>query len=82
MEIAKVSAKGQLTIPAGLRKKLGLKRGSRVTIIQKENGFRVKLLNKKYFEEMVGVLGKKGELLRGLLRERKLDRIREDRRFG
>lgn len=81
MEIAKLSTKGQLVVPAGVRKKLGLKKGTKVVIIEEENGFRVKLLNRKYFDEMAGILGTKGDLLKSLLREKELERRREDRKF-
>ena len=37
MEIAKISSKGQITIPVSIRKKLRLKSGDKV-VIQEENG--------------------------------------------
>lgn len=37
MEIAKVSSKGQITIPASVRKALRLKSGDKI-VIQEENG--------------------------------------------
>ena len=36
--IAKVSSKGKITIPITIRKMLGLKAGSKVIFIQKDNG--------------------------------------------
>ena len=82
METAKISANGQIVVPAEIRKRLKLRKGSKLTIIEEENGFKVRLLNKKYFEELAGTIGTKGELLKGLLRERELDRRREDRKVG
>ncbi len=82
MEVAKMSTKGQLVVPEDIRKKLGLRRGSKVVVIEEENGFRVKLLNKKYFMEIAGILGTKGDMLKSLLREKKLERRREDGKFG
>jgi len=38
MTSAKVNSKGQITIPAEVRKKLGLKPGMRVWFIEDENG--------------------------------------------
>ncbi|MCX7795039.1 MAG: AbrB/MazE/SpoVT family DNA-binding domain-containing protein [bacterium] len=46
MEIAKVSSKGQITIPAEIRKKLNLKEGDKVLFIE-ENG-KIVLLNAGY----------------------------------
>lgn len=46
MEIAKVSSKGQITIPAEIRKKLNLKEGDKVLFLE-ENG-KIILLNAGY----------------------------------
>lgn len=43
MELAKVTSKGQITIPIEIRKKLGIKAGSKVLFIE-ENG-RIYLTN-------------------------------------
>lgn len=37
MEVAKISSKGQITIPASVRRKLKLKSGDKI-VIQEENG--------------------------------------------
>ncbi len=37
MEVAKISSKGQITIPASVRRKLRLKSGDKI-VIQEENG--------------------------------------------
>ena len=37
MEVAKISSKGQITIPVSVRKKLRLKSGDKI-VIQEENG--------------------------------------------
>ena len=37
MELAKITLRGQITIPAGIRKKLGIKDGDKVVFIE-ENG--------------------------------------------
>ena len=38
MEIAKVTSKGQVTIPKEIREKLNLKKGDKVLFIEKEDG--------------------------------------------
>lgn len=43
MELAKVTSKGQVTIPIEIRKKLGLKEGTKM-LFQEENG-RIYVLN-------------------------------------
>jgi AbrB family looped-hinge helix DNA binding protein len=41
MEIAKVTAEGQITVPIDVRRKLGLNTGSRLLFIENGNGFLV-----------------------------------------
>lgn len=43
MELAKVTAKGQITLPVGIRKKLGVKQGDKVLFL--EEGNRIVLIN-------------------------------------
>ena len=37
MELAKITSKGQITIPIGIRKKLGLKDGDKVLFLEEGN---------------------------------------------
>jgi AbrB family looped-hinge helix DNA binding protein len=39
MEMAKVTAKGQITVPIDVRRRLGLSDGSRMLFIEQDNGF-------------------------------------------
>ena len=39
MEMAKVTSKGQITVPLDVRRRLGLSKGSRILFIEQENGF-------------------------------------------
>lgn len=43
MELAKVTSKGQVTIPVGIRKKLGIKNGDKVLFI--EDAGRIYMMN-------------------------------------
>lgn len=56
MEVAKVSAKGQIVIPAKIRRKLKLGKGSKLVIIEEENGLIVVPLNRNYFDRLAGIL--------------------------
>jgi len=38
MELAKITSKGQITIPKEIREKLNLKKGDKVLFIEKEDG--------------------------------------------
>lgn len=81
METSVVTAKGQIFIPAKLRRRLGLKKGSKVVIVEWDHGFTVQPLDRKYFEQFAGILAKKGKATRALLEERRKDREREKNRL-
>jgi AbrB family looped-hinge helix DNA binding protein len=56
MSEAKISSKGQITLPREIRLKLGLKQGDRVRFIVEDDG-RVRLLPaKRDISELVGIL--------------------------
>lgn len=38
MNLAKISANGQITVPAEIRRKLGLKAGDKILFLQNQNG--------------------------------------------
>lgn len=64
MEVAKVSSKGQITIPIEIRKKLNLKEGDKVLFVEEEG--KIILLNAGYVaiksiqEKMKGEAEKQG----------------------
>jgi len=80
METSVVTVKGQIVIPAKLRRKLGLKKGTTVAIVERDHGFMVQPLDKKYFEQFAGILPTKGKATKALLEERRKNRDREDHR--
>lgn len=80
METSVVTVKGQMVVPARIRRKLKIKKGTRVAIIEQEDGFLVKPLDRKYFEHFAGILPSKGKATRALLEERRKEREREDSR--
>ena len=41
MELAKLTSKGQLTVPVAIRKKLGLKEGDKVVFLSDDDGIRI-----------------------------------------
>ncbi len=80
METSVVTLKGQMVVPARIRRKLKIKKGTRVVIIEQEDGFVVKPLDRKYFEHFAGILPGKGKATKALLDERRKEREREDNR--
>jgi AbrB family looped-hinge helix DNA binding protein len=80
METSVVTQKGQMVVPARIRRKLKIKRGTRLVIIEQDNGFLVKPLDRKFFEHFAGILPSKGKASKALLEERRKEREREDAR--
>lgn len=39
MEMARITSKGQITVPVGIRRRLGLAEGSRLLFLERDNGF-------------------------------------------
>lgn len=52
MNLARITAKGQITIPVEIRKKLGVKEGDKVVFIEKDNMIVVANSNKLAFNEI------------------------------
>lgn len=51
MDVAKISLKGQVTIPVEIRRKLGLKEGDKVVFVQQNDNVIIFNSNKLAFEE-------------------------------
>lgn len=73
-----VNAKGQVVIPAVLRRKYGIKKGTVVSIYESNGEIIIRPLSDKYIRSMAGILGTKGKLLKALMREKAKERERED----
>jgi AbrB family looped-hinge helix DNA binding protein len=74
------TTKGQVVIPSSVRRKLGIKTGTRIHVeLDEENGqIILKPITREYIERMAGKF--RGlPLVKDLERERKLDKQREDR---
>lgn len=79
VEVAKVTSKGQITLPASIRRKLGLRKGSKLIFL--EEGKEVRLITEEelervfmVFERRAEELGLTRDVLRGLVKEAK-DRL-------
>ena len=76
------TTKGQVVIPSSVRRKLGIKTGTRIRVELDEANAQIILtpVTREYIERMAGSF--RGlPLLEDLERERKLDKEREDRKF-
>lgn len=80
METGVVTIKGQVVIPSRIRRHLGIKKGTKVCFIERNEDVVVRPLTKDYFEKMAGFLKTEGRMTKSLLAIRKQDRLREDER--
>ena len=82
MITAIVTTKGQIVIPSKIRRHLNIKKGTRLSIIEKSDEIVLKPLTREYFEQMAGILGTKGKLGKALLEERAREKEIEDRKWS
>ena len=72
-----VTTKGQIVIPAKIRRRLNIKKGTKLYIEERGNELILKPVTPEYFERIAGVLQTKGRLSKVLLEERVKDKERE-----
>ena len=77
MLMAKVTAKGQIVIPAKIRKRLDIKAGARFFVEDRGQEIVFKFASRKYFAAVAGFLGTQGKLTRALKQERARELGRE-----
>ena len=70
-----VTIKGQMVIPAKLRRRFGIKKGTQVFIYEKNGEIVIKPITDEYIESMVGMTGTKGKLLKALKEEKAKERL-------
>ena len=69
-----VTSKGQIVIPSKIRRRLNIKRGTKLYIEEKGDELILKAVTPAYFERIAGVLSTKGKLSKTLIEERGKDK--------
>lgn len=82
METTSVTSKGQLVIPAKLRRRYGIQPGTKVRFIERDNEILLQPLTKEYIQNTCGLLKSKTSVTEMLLKERAKDRDREETKIG
>jgi AbrB family looped-hinge helix DNA binding protein len=77
MAIATVTGKGQIAIPASIRKRLGIHKGTRLHVEERGEEIVLKPLNVEHLDRMAGILKGPVSLSRKLLEARAVDRQQE-----
>lgn len=75
MEVGYVTSKGQLVIPSKMRRRFGIKPGTRVNFFEEEDGIKIIPMTSETIKANIGFLGKDGpSLLQALMEEKKIER--------
>jgi AbrB family looped-hinge helix DNA binding protein len=78
MDTAYVTSKGQLVIPARIRRKLGIKPGTKVCFVEREGEIIFQPVTKEYIRSVCGMLKSATSVTQELLADRKNDKEREE----
>ncbi len=74
MEKSVVTVKGQVVIPARLRRKFGIKKGTQVYLYDRDGEIIIKPITDEYIQSMAGITRTKGRLLKVLKEEKEKER--------
>jgi AbrB family looped-hinge helix DNA binding protein len=74
MDTSVVTVKGQIVVPAKIRRKFGIKKGTKIAFIEQHGKLFIQPLDKTYFDSLAGVLGTEGKLLKSLMDDKKRER--------
>ena len=77
MAFATVTSKGQIVIPARVRKKYGIEKGTRLHIEEQGDELILRPITPAYLDKVAGILKGSDSLSRKLLQERAEDKQRE-----
>lgn len=78
MDAAYVTTKGQLVIPARIRRKLGIKPGTKVCFVERGDEILFQPVTKEYIRSVCGMLKSTTSVTQELLTDRKKDKEREE----
>ena len=76
MDRTVVTVKGQIVIPAKLRRKFGIKKGTQVCVYERDGEIAIKPITDDYLRNMAGMTGTKGKLLKALMAGKAMERER------
>ena len=82
MNTTMVTTKGQIVIPSKIRRRLNIKRGTKLCIVEKGNQLILQPLTDEYFKNMAGIAGAKGKGVSALLEERAKEKEHEDKKWS
>ena len=82
METASVTSKGQLVIPARLRRKYGIEPGTKILFVERDHEILIQPVTKEYVRSVCGLFRSETSATEVLLKERTRDKEREEAKFA
>jgi AbrB family looped-hinge helix DNA binding protein len=82
METASVTSKGQLVIPARLRRKYGIEPGTKILFVERDHEILIQPVTKEYVRSVCGLFRSETPATAQLLKERAKDKEREEAKFA
>jgi AbrB family looped-hinge helix DNA binding protein len=82
MEESTMTSKGQIVVPAKLRRRYGLKPGTKVYFIERNNEIIFQPLTKEIIRSVHGLLAGQTSATQELLKERARDKDHEEAKLG
>jgi AbrB family looped-hinge helix DNA binding protein len=77
-ETSYVTSKGQLVVPARLRRRYGIKAGTKIRFVERDGEILFQPVTREFIRSLCGVLRSDTSMTEELLKERARDRQRED----
>ncbi len=74
MEVGFVTSKGQLVIPSKMRRRFGIKPGTRVNFLEEVDGIKIIPVTEELIDANIGFMKTGGKLLNSLMEEKKRER--------
>lgn len=78
METARVTTKGQLVVPSRLRRKYGIKPGTKICFIERDKEILFQPVTREFIRGVCGMLKSGTSVTQELLKERARDKEREE----
>jgi AbrB family looped-hinge helix DNA binding protein len=78
IEASRITRKGQIVIPAKLRRRYGIEPGTKVLFIERNDEIFLQPVTKEYVRSVHGMLASKTPTTDDLLKDRTLDRAYEE----
>jgi len=82
MATAIVTAKGQIVIPSKIRRHFNLKKGTRLSVSEKNDQIILQPITEEYFEKIAGILKTKGKLTKAVIEERAKEKELEEKKWS